>query len=239
MTPRQAAFFDVDDTLITVTSMFRFLRYDCAAQNQPWLYDRTRDEMRALRAGGAPRADTNRVFYRAFAGRRVEEVAERGAAWFAAELRAGGLFDPAVLDVLRRHRAAGRLIVLVSGSFPACLDPVAEFVDADELLCSLPGVRDGRYTGELTTPMIGPFKAAAVRALAATRRLDLAGSWAYGDHLSDVPLLEMVGHPVAVGADPELAEHARRHDWLTLPGPTPAGAGTSGAAGRLGQRQVG
>jgi len=211
---KRAAFFDIDDTLITIKSMFRFLEYDIAESGRPPSdYRRAMDELRSLKAAGVPRLETNRAFYRNFAGRREAELAARGAEWFHAEHARGGLFNDEVLSALRGHARAGALIVLVSGSFPPCLDPIADFVGADLLLCSRPEVRDGRYTGALTLPMIGEVKAEAARVEAAARGIALEHSHAYGDHVSDLPLLEAVGHPVVVGDDPELNDHAIQRGW--------------------------
>ncbi|MGH8885719.1 MAG: HAD family hydrolase [Egibacteraceae bacterium] len=215
----RAAFFDVDDTLIAVKSMFCFLEYDMAASGRPPSdYRRAIDELRCLKAAGAPRSETNRAFYANFVGRYEDELAARGVEWFQAEHQRGGLFNDQVLSVLRRHARAGELIALVSGSFPPCLDPIADFVGADLLLCSRPEVRDGRYSGELAMPMIGEGKAGAVRAEAAARGIALEHSSAYGDHVSDLPLLEVVGHPVVVGDDPGLNDHAIRRGWRRWPG---------------------
>jgi HAD superfamily hydrolase (TIGR01490 family) len=129
-----------------------------------------------------------------------------------------------VLAALWRHAAAGDLTLLVSGSFPACLDPIARYVGADVVLCSLPEIRDGRYTGRIAVPMLGEAKAAAVRGAAAEHGVLLAESHAYGDHASDLPILDLVGHPVVVGDDPVLAGRARRDRWAQIrSSPRPVG----------------
>jgi len=131
------------------------------------------------------------------------------------------LFHPPVLDAFRRHTAAGDRTVLVSGSFPACLDPLARYLEAGAVLCSRPEVRHGRYTGEILQPMIGAAKAAAVQADAAAHGIDLLDCYAYGDHISDLPVLGVVGAPVVVGDDPVLTDHAIRHGWTQLPTSVP------------------
>jgi phosphoserine phosphatase len=45
------------------------------------------------------------------------------------------------------------------------------------------------------------------RLLAAHPQVDPARCWAYGDHPSDLPMLDLVGNPVAVGDDPAVAAH--------------------------------
>jgi HAD superfamily hydrolase (TIGR01490 family) len=214
---RAAAFFDVDETLITVISMFRFLAHDLAARGEPPpAYEGAMARLAALKAAGLPREETNRAFYRNFAGRRAADLAASGSAWFEGELARGGLFRAPVLDALRAHARRGDLTVLVSGSFPPCLEPVRRYAGADLLVCSRPQVAAGRYTGVLTEPVIGAEKARALRRIAATHGICLAGSTAYGDHTSDLPLLEAVGHPVVVGEDPALGRIADQRGWRRL-----------------------
>jgi phosphoserine phosphatase len=76
---------------------------------------------------------------------------------------------------------------------------------------------DGVYTGRLDGPFAyGEGKADRLRTFAAERGIDLAQSWAYTDAVSDLPMLETVGHPVAVNPDAELAEVAKREGWEVL-----------------------
>ncbi|MFF4449332.1 HAD-IB family hydrolase [Streptomyces sp. NPDC001502] len=228
---RRTAFFDVDETLITVKSMFRFLRFHLRAQGAPdSAYEEAAAHLRRRAAEGVPREVTNREYYGLYAGCSAEEVAAEGRAWFAQELAAGGLFHPPALDALREHRSAGDRTVLVSGSFPACLDPVAAHVGADAVLCSRPEIKDGRYTGELTVAVIGDAKAVAAEADMRDTGADPADCHAYGDHASDLPLLTAVGHAHVIGDDPVLAERAADSGWHRLKGiagHTPATAATS------------
>src|SRR5204862_7604881 len=56
-------------------------------------------------------------------------------------------------------------------------------------------------------------KAEAIREMAVCEGLDLASSYAYSDSITDLPMLELVGHPVAVNPDRELARVARQREW--------------------------
>ncbi|MFC9295192.1 HAD family hydrolase [Streptomyces sp. NPDC057011] len=221
----RAAFFDVDHTLTTSVGLFRFLSYWYAATGRPpHHYVRERQRFKAMTAAGIRREDTNRAYFGLYAG--VDRALIEGLArdWFTAELAAGGHFNEPVLTALHDHREAGDLVVLVSGSFPALLEPLAEQVGAHHILCSEPEVHPvtDTYTGRLVRrphqPMIGQAKADAVRLFAAAHRIDLAASTAYGDHVSDVPMMEAAGRAVRVGCDPTLRQLGARAGWGYLPG---------------------
>jgi HAD superfamily hydrolase (TIGR01490 family) len=219
MSPPAIAFFDVDETLIAVNSMSRFLRHHLRASGGPGsAFDDALRDLRALAERGEPREAIARAYYRHYAGRDTRELADQGRAWFAAELSVGGLFLEHTVAALGDHRRRGDSVVLVSGSFPPCLDPVAERLGADAVLCARPETVGGVHTGRLDATMIGEEKAAAVRALLAERGVPGAVCHAYGDHASDLPMLLSVGHPVVVGADPVLVRHAEAGGWRRLPG---------------------
>jgi phosphoserine phosphatase len=80
-------------------------------------------------------------------------------------------------------------------------------------------VTDGVYTGRLCGPVAhGPAKAQRVRALLAEHGLDARRSWAFSDSVNDVPLLALVGNPVATNTDPELTAIARTNGWREMRG---------------------
>ncbi|GAB7186267.1 hypothetical protein ATKI12_6098 [Kitasatospora sp. Ki12] len=224
--PTRLAFSDVDETLIDCKSMFDFLdhylgaRYGSEGVRRG---RRVREELTARAAAGSPREENNRAYYREWAGEPAESVAAAGRAWFAERAAEPDFYIAAVRDALTDHRAAGGAIVLVSGSFPAILDPIAADIGAAHLVCSRPEVRGGVLTGGLVgEPVIGEEKRRAVRALyEAHPQVDPADCYGYGDHASDLPMLTEVGHPVVVG-DPGLAELLPGARLLLLDG-APAG----------------
>ena len=73
--------------------------------------------------------------------------------------------------------------------------------------------RKGRYTGQLEFYAYGPHKADAIREMAVNEGIDLANSYAYSDSITDLPMLELVGNPVAVNPDRELTRIAREREW--------------------------
>lgn len=219
----RVAFFDVDETLIAVRSMPSFLRHQFAAEGRPGSdFTDAMRELRGLAARGRSRAELSLAYYRNYAGCKTEEVAAQGRDWFEAELRSGELLLPESLKAFRRHLDGGDLTVLISGSFGACLDPLAEWLGARLAFGARLEVADGRYTGRLVNAMIGKDKEAEVLRVVRDAGIDRAECYAYGDHSSDLPMLRAVGHPVVVGSDPVLKEAASAAGWSCLPGVSPS-----------------
>ena len=118
------------------------------------------------------------------------------------------------LELLRAHRAAGRLVVIVSASPEEIVGPLASYLGVDEAIASRAMIdADGRYTGTMAFDAFGGAKVEAMRDLARRRGVDLAESYAYSDSATDVPMLEAVGHPVAVNPDRELGRVAAERGW--------------------------
>lgn len=207
--PARLVFSDVDETLIAQKSMLDFLAYYFGGTDGARgarLAARVRRDLFRRTAAGASREAMNRLYYRTWEGESAARVARWARAWYAERSRAPGFYLADVRRALERHRDAGDTVILVSGSFPAVLAPIAAEVGAARLLCSVPATRDGVLTGGLVgDPCIGEAKRAAVRdALRRCPGVDPARCYAYGDHLSDLPMLAEVGHPVVVGGSAEL-----------------------------------
>jgi HAD superfamily hydrolase (TIGR01490 family) len=118
------------------------------------------------------------------------------------------------LDLIERHQAAGRLVYLVSASPEEIVRPLAGYLGARGSIASTAVIdADGRYTGEMDFYAYGPFKADAMRDVAEREGIDLSASYAYTDSYTDAPMLEAVGHPVAVNPDRVLAKLAKERGW--------------------------
>ena len=136
-------------------------------------------------------------------------------------------------ELIERHRAAGEDVVVLSASGQEVVEPIAAMVGADRAVATRMAVRGGRYAGEIEFYCYGEEKAAAARRLAGEHGYDLARCHAYTDSITDLPLLEAVGHPVVVNPDRELRRVARARDWpvRTFAHPVPLRS-------RLGSRSV-
>lgn len=135
----------------------------------------------------------------------------------ADELLVAGRGD--ALKMLRWHQSEGHVVVMVSGMLLPVLGAVARALDVAHVVGTSLDTRDGCYTGRLQGPMcFGEEKARQLQAFLKGSDLDvdLSASYAYADRHHDVPLLEMVGHPVATYPDKLLLAHAREKGWPIL-----------------------
>jgi HAD superfamily hydrolase (TIGR01490 family) len=116
------------------------------------------------------------------------------------------------------HRARGHLIALLSSTTNYLADPLAEELGIEHLLVTKLIVVDGCFTGEVERPLCyGAGKLHWARRFALEHDVDLAQSFFYTDSVTDVPMLEIVGHPQIVNPDPILRRVARRRGWSILP----------------------
>ena len=115
---------------------------------------------------------------------------------------------------LRRHREAGRPLVLATTTPEHLVRPLAAVLEFDDVVATRWVQVGGRFTGELDGEVVwGPAKRDAVAAWCHEHEIDLGGSWAYSDSYYDSALLDVVGHPVAVNPDARLAATAQLNDW--------------------------
>jgi alcohol-forming fatty acyl-CoA reductase len=208
------AAFDLEGTLVASNLIEAYLlaRLADLPRNQwlPELADLARELPRYLAAERRDRGEFVRTFLRRYAG-----ADEAGLHRLVADRIGDALLRrsyPRALRQVRRHRAAGHRTVLITGAVDVLVQPLSTLFD--EVVASRLHADGGRYSGFLESPpLVGEARAAWLRRYAASAGVSLADSYAYGDSYSDRPLLEAVGHPVAVNPDPHLYRHARSRRW--------------------------
>jgi HAD superfamily hydrolase (TIGR01490 family) len=118
------------------------------------------------------------------------------------------------LELIDLHESAGRRVYIISASPVEIVEPLGRFLGVDQVLASRARIDEkGRYTGEMDVYAYGPYKADLIRQVAERDGLDLAESFAYSDSYTDLPMLEVVGHPVVVNPDRLLLKTARERGW--------------------------
>jgi HAD superfamily hydrolase (TIGR01490 family) len=213
-----AAFFDLDRTLMAGSSAFQFGRaaYKAGIVTRRQLAgDAWENVMFRLR--GSTDAGTDALRERI--GQMLEGVRVRQLQRLAPEVLAGVLprLYPQMLAIAYEHQDAGRPIFICTAASQEMAELMAIVLTFDGAVGSVSEVVDGHYTGRAG----GPFtyregKAEAIRALAEREGIDLSVSWAYSDSESDLPMLRLVGRPVAVNPDAELGRVARIEGWEVL-----------------------
>lgn len=124
------------------------------------------------------------------------------------------LILPKGRKLLGRHRDRGDTLVIVTATNRFVTEPIAAELGVDHLLASEPEFRGGRYTGELAgTPCFQGGKVQRLQEWLTSTPHSLEGSWFYSDSHNDIPLLDVVTHPVAVDPDPPLESLARSRGW--------------------------
>ncbi|MEZ5118015.1 MAG: HAD-IB family hydrolase [Candidatus Nanopelagicales bacterium] len=215
---RAAAFFDLDKTILAKSSSLMFAR--------PF-----------YKGGLIGRSDVVRSAYAQFvflASGADHDQMEQMRAYMSALVKGWDvekvrqivgetldeIVDPVIyaeaVALIDEHHAAGRDVVIVSSSGTEVVEPIGERLGADIAIGTQVEIVDGHYTGDLLFYAYGEGKAEAIRQLAVDPGYDLATSYAYSDSITDLPMLELVGHPVVVNPDSELRAVAAQRDWPVL-----------------------
>jgi HAD superfamily hydrolase (TIGR01490 family) len=211
------AFFDLDRTLISRNSGSMWVRAQlregrislgAAARALLWL---TRYH---LGRSGLDGAVLDAI--RTLEGQPEADLRQRTGAFYDAEVR--GLYRPGALAALNEHRAQGHTLALLTTSSLYMAERVGEALGFDSLLCSRFEVdAQGRFTGRPDGALcFGEGKLHHAQALADSLQVSLGDCAFYTDSVTDAPVLEVVGRPVAVNPDPRLRRLAARKGWAIV-----------------------
>lgn len=214
---RSAAFFDLDNTLISGSSLFHlgwggfkrgmFSPVEAARFTLANLrFMLTRKEL-----ARAPKIWGN--FAASFVkGAEVAEMVSIGREIIEESIRPA--IRALVVEIAKRHLERGNEVWIVTASPQELSQMLAENLGFTGGIGTLAEVVEGRYTGRIPRGIMhGPEKAKAVVSLAGERGIDLTASSAYSDSINDLPMLLSVGFPNAVTPDRELASKALLSGW--------------------------
>lgn len=124
---------------------------------------------------------------------------------------------PAADDLLKQHRDKNDFLLVITATSRFITEPIARLLGVDDLLASEAEIIDGRYTGKPEgTPCYHTGKVTRLEAWLKDRQFNMEHACFYSDSHNDIPLLEAVGHPVAVDADEKLRAHAEKHGWPVI-----------------------
>lgn len=212
----QAAFFDLDKTVIAKASMVAFSGplHRAGLVSRRMLLRAAWGQLLYAQFGASP----------AKLAKLRDSVLELTRGWDQVEITEivhealVEVVEPIVyeeaLDLIRAHQRDGHKVFIVSASPEEIVAPLAQYLGADEAIATRSELDEaGRYTGRTERYCYGPEKVAALSEVAERDGIDLSASHAYSDSATDLPMLEAVGHPVVVNPDRELLRIARAQGW--------------------------
>lgn len=242
---RTAAFLDLDKTVIAKSSTLAFSKpfFDQGLINRRAVLKSTYAQFLFLMSG----ADHDQM------DRMRTYLTNMCAGWDVEQVKSivgetlHDIVDPLVFaeaaELIADHKLCGRDVVVVSASGEEIVAPIARALGATHAMATRMVVEDGRYTGDIAFYCYGEGKVEAIRALAAREGYTLEHSYAYSDSITDLPMLQSVGHPTVVNPDRALRKEAISRGWPVLtfskpvslrdriPAPTGAAVATTAAVG--------
>ncbi|WP_369635586.1 HAD family hydrolase [Nocardia sp. JMUB6875] len=215
---RVAAFFDLDKTVIARSSAFVF--------SKPFLDQGLLSRRAVLESSYAhflfllQGADHDQM------ERMREHLTKMCAGWDVDQVRSivaetlHDIVDPLIYaeaaDLIADHRIRGHDVIIVSASGEEMVAPIAAALGADHFAATRMVIENGKYAGEVEFYCYGKGKVEAIEKLAAQYDYDLSRCYAYSDSSTDLPMLEVVGHPTAVNPDRALRREAATRGWPVL-----------------------
>ncbi len=212
---RTAAFFDLDKTIIAKSSTLAFSpKFQQGGLISRRAMLRSAYAQMLFRLGGADHEHMEKIrqfmsdLVRGWEVTTVREIVADTLHHVVKPL----VYDEAV-QLIEDHQAAGRDVIIVSTSGSEVVEPIGEMLGVDDVIATRLEEVEGKYTGEIEYYAYAGFKAKAIKQLASERGYDLSSCFAYSDSITDVPMLEAVGHPVAVNPDKDLRAVAKEREW--------------------------
>ncbi len=214
-----ASYFDVDGTLVSTNLIPPTMYY---LLNQPTPVHVARTLGKALLKAPAmlwaemqDRRLFNEVLFSVFDGMSEDRLVTLADDVFERVLKPA--LYPGARDLVKTSLDKGHDVILVSGALDVVVQHMANYLGATGFIANRLEIKDMFATGKLLRPVVaGPNKALLVRDHARARGHDLDQCFAYSDSYSDVPMLSIVGYPVAVNPDRRLSQLARAYHWPVL-----------------------
>jgi HAD superfamily hydrolase (TIGR01490 family) len=211
------ALFDLDNTLLAGDSDHSWGDFLCQQGHVDAAeYQARNDAFYADYCDGKLDVLAYQNFSQAILGRTPMETLAQWHAQFMAEV-----IEPLILPegeaLLAKHRAQGDRLVIITATNRFVTGPIAARLGVETLLATECAMQDGRYLGKITgIPCYQEGKVTRLNLWLQEHGLDLHDSYFYSDSRNDLPLLELVSHPVAVDPDEVLRNTASARDWSII-----------------------
>lgn len=214
-----AAFYDLEGTLVGTNLVHTLAFYSRRQQGFFTTIKKSVGTLAKLPLFGVTdlysRNVFNEFFFQSYAGESQDRLR-----YFSEELFEEVL-KPAIFDgtheLIAQSKKIGQRQIVITGALDFTVDRLCEYLGIDEFVSNRLEFVNGYATGRILPPvMASATKAKWMREYAEKNNINLSESYAYSDSISDLPMLSIVGHPVAVNPDFRLKQTATQHDWAIL-----------------------
>ena len=214
-----AAFYDLEGTLVSTNLVHTLGFYARRQQGLFKTIKKSASTLAKLPLFGVTdlysRNVFNELFFQSYKGESEDRLR-----YFSEELFEDVL-KPAIFDgtpeLIAQSKKIGQRQIVITGALDFTIKRLMEHLGIDEFMANRLEFVNGYATGRLLPPvMASATKAKWIREYAEKNDINLSESYAYSDSISDLPMLSIVGHPVAINPDFRLKQTALQHDWAIL-----------------------
>ena len=214
-----AAFYDLEGTLVSTNLVHTLAFY---AKRQAGIWQTAKKSIGTLAklplfgvTDFYSRNVFNEFFFKSYEGESFDRLR-----FFADELFEEVLkpaIYPGTPELIAQSKKIGQKQIVITGALDFTVEPLIRHLGADHFIANRLEFVNGYATGRLLPPvMASATKAKWIREYAEQENINLSESYAYSDSISDLPMLSIVGHPVAIHPDFRLKQTALQHDWAIL-----------------------
>jgi HAD superfamily hydrolase (TIGR01490 family) len=213
------AFYDLEGTLVSTNLVHTLAFYARRQQGLLKTVTKSVGTLAKLPLFGATdlysRNVFNEFFFQSYKGESQDRLRYFSEELFEDVLKPA--IFPGTRELIAQSKKIGQRQIVISGALDFTIELLCKYLEIDEFVSNRLEFVNGYATGRILPPvMASATKAKWMREYAEREDINLSESYAYSDSISDLPMLSIVGHPVAVNPDFRLKQTARQHDWAVL-----------------------
>lgn len=214
-----AAFYDLEGTLVSTNLVHTLAFYARRQQGLLKTVKKSVGTLAKLPLFGATdlysRNVFNELFFQSYKGESQDRLRYFSEELFEDVLKPA--IFPGTRELIAQSKKIGQRQIVITGALDFTIDRLCKYLEIDEYAANRLEFVNGYATGRILPPvMASATKAKWMREYAERNNINLSESYAYSDSISDLPMLSIVGHPVAVNPDFRLKQTAMQHDWAIL-----------------------
>ena len=214
-----AAFYDLEGTLVSTNLVHTLAFYARRQQGILKTVKKSVGTLAKLPLFGATdlysRNVFNELFFQSYKGESQDRLRYFSEELFEDVLKPA--IYPGTKELIAQSKKIGQRQIVISGALDFTIEKLVDYLGIEEYAANRLEFVNGYATGRILPPvMASATKAKWMREYAEKNDINLSESYAYSDSISDLPMLSIVGHPVAVNPDFRLKQTAMQHDWAIL-----------------------